>query len=510
MTIKWTPRVAMAKQGIFSMAEMGRRMAEKGYPLTPPALHRLQGGKSGEPPKEIKLATLNALLDALDLVGDGGAWSRRTNFVPSVSRASPSKILVRALAERRSSLRPESPTPWSLTVGLLLLVVLVGAGPAPSRYDDMGPTFGRAAQEEPDTRTLAACDDLQESPEADTGPASTPLRAIAVEGAYAYVGVASKLVILDVTDPAHVLDVGQSAPLPDMVRAIVVSGGHAFVALGRAGVYVLDVSDPSRPLVASCVRLATDSADQQLGAGEMTLGDGRLYVRVIGRAYNPDDAGFGVAIFDVSDPIQPRQLAYVNTAISGRASHYGYRHGFIGRPGLVASLLYLGVGSPGGNAHLVVLDVADPVTPVQVSELHLSDVRNLGLDVHVAGDTALVGALWLVDVSDPTAPQTIPWLHAATGATEASGPPRRGAGLAPGRAYFPVRNPTFAAPWRVAAVDLADRSSEARPGFIETAERVDQVLAQGSRVYLLTNRRLHIVDWADPTQPAELGVYEVP
>lgn len=66
MTIKWTPRVAMAKQGIFSMAEMGRRMAEKGYPLTPPALHRLQGGKSGEPPKEIKLATLNALLDALD------------------------------------------------------------------------------------------------------------------------------------------------------------------------------------------------------------------------------------------------------------------------------------------------------------------------------------------------------------------------------------------------------------------------------------------------------------
>lgn len=66
MTIKWTPRLAMAKKGLFSMAELGRIMAEQGYPLTPPALHRLQGGRTGEPPKEIKLATLNALLDALE------------------------------------------------------------------------------------------------------------------------------------------------------------------------------------------------------------------------------------------------------------------------------------------------------------------------------------------------------------------------------------------------------------------------------------------------------------
>ena len=67
MTIKWTLRVTMAKRGIFTMAELGRRMEEHaGYPLTPPALHRLGGGKSGEPPKEIKLSTFNALLDALE------------------------------------------------------------------------------------------------------------------------------------------------------------------------------------------------------------------------------------------------------------------------------------------------------------------------------------------------------------------------------------------------------------------------------------------------------------
>jgi len=67
MTIKWSLRLAMAKEGIFSLAELGRQMEERSnYRLTPPALSRLAGGKTGEPPKEIKLATLNALLDALD------------------------------------------------------------------------------------------------------------------------------------------------------------------------------------------------------------------------------------------------------------------------------------------------------------------------------------------------------------------------------------------------------------------------------------------------------------
>ena len=66
MTLKWKLRVAMAERGIFTMAELGRRMEEGGYHMTPPALHRLAGGKSGLMPKELKLATLNAILDALE------------------------------------------------------------------------------------------------------------------------------------------------------------------------------------------------------------------------------------------------------------------------------------------------------------------------------------------------------------------------------------------------------------------------------------------------------------
>jgi putative transcriptional regulator len=67
VTVRWNLRLAMAERGIFTMAELGRRMANRGnYSLTAPALHRLAGGKDGQPPKEIKLATLNAMLDALN------------------------------------------------------------------------------------------------------------------------------------------------------------------------------------------------------------------------------------------------------------------------------------------------------------------------------------------------------------------------------------------------------------------------------------------------------------
>ncbi len=67
MTLKWKLRVAMAERGIFTMAELGRRMEDRGgYHITPPGLHRLAGGKTGAMPKELKLATLNAILDALE------------------------------------------------------------------------------------------------------------------------------------------------------------------------------------------------------------------------------------------------------------------------------------------------------------------------------------------------------------------------------------------------------------------------------------------------------------
>ena len=57
---------------------------------------------------------------------------------------------------------------------------------------------------------------------------------VAAQGDYVYIGVGPRLLILDVSDPAHPQQVSQTAVLPGMVRDVTVAGGTAYVADGRA------------------------------------------------------------------------------------------------------------------------------------------------------------------------------------------------------------------------------------------------------------------------------------
>ena len=68
--------------------------------------------------------------------------------------------------------------------------------------------------------------------------------AVAVAGRYAYLGVGPRVVILDVADPAHPTLVGQTAPLPDMVRGVTVVGNIVYVADGAAGLRVINSTNP--------------------------------------------------------------------------------------------------------------------------------------------------------------------------------------------------------------------------------------------------------------------------
>jgi len=49
-------------------------------------------------------------------------------------------------------------------------------------------------------------------------------QAIAVQGNHAYVGVGLRLVVLDVSDPAELREVGASQPFPHFVEDVVVRG----------------------------------------------------------------------------------------------------------------------------------------------------------------------------------------------------------------------------------------------------------------------------------------------
>ncbi len=50
-----------------------------------------------------------------------------------------------------------------------------------------------------------------------------------IQGNYAYVCMGRRLVILDITNPAQPIKVGESPIMPDVAKDVVVSGNYAYV-----------------------------------------------------------------------------------------------------------------------------------------------------------------------------------------------------------------------------------------------------------------------------------------
>jgi hypothetical protein len=58
------------------------------------------------------------------------------------------------------------------------------------------------------------------------GQVGGPTQAVAVQGNYAYVGVGLRLVVLDVSNPTALREVGTTAPFPYFVEGVIVSGSQ--------------------------------------------------------------------------------------------------------------------------------------------------------------------------------------------------------------------------------------------------------------------------------------------
>jgi hypothetical protein len=73
------------------------------------------------------------------------------------------------------------------------------------------------------------------------------LRAVAIQENKAFVGLGSRLAILDITDPSQPELLGITEAFPDLVENVVVSGNYAYVAATYAGVRIVDISDAANP-----------------------------------------------------------------------------------------------------------------------------------------------------------------------------------------------------------------------------------------------------------------------
>ena len=339
------------------------------------------------------------------------------------------------------------------------------------------------------------------------GQIGGPTQAVAVQGSYAYVGVGSRMVVLDVSVAGELREVGVTPPFPHLVADIAVSGTLAYVAAGGAGLRVVDVTDPGRPVEVGAWE-SRGYAEGVAVAGTIAyLADGPYGLRVIdvskpsqpvevGSAFTLNyafkvvasgsyvyiaAAGAGLLIADTSDPARPVELS--RTALPGFA--YGLA--------VSESMVYLA----GGWVGLEIVRVADPSQPVLVGWYK---TPGWALGVAVAGRFAYVGdssqGLRVLDVSDPAGPVEL----ASDGF---SGGHIAAVALVGGTAYLAAPN------WGLRVVDVATPSQPVEVGSYSPMGFADAVAVTGNYAYVAAGAfGLRVVDISDPSRPLEVGAYD--
>jgi len=239
----------------------------------------------------------------------------------------------------------------------------------------------------------------------------------------------------------------------------------ALVASDEFGLVVVDVADPATPTV-----LGSTSAF----VGRSVAAAGSLAV-----VANNDET---VEIVDVSDPSAPEVVG----RFDGRAGELAFdgRYAFV-------------MLAEGGQAELLVLDLARPDRPSGVARLAIpgvSQARDLvltGAQLYVALGTS---GLQVVDVADPGRPRL-------RGRVDTPGNALGVAAAGNGFAYVADSS-------TIEVVDVRDPDRPRRVGSLAT--RANVVAIDGTDLYALANgNEIKVLDVASPTAPRLLGAHRV-
>ncbi len=216
-------------------------------------------------------------------------------------------------------------------------------------------------------------------------------RAIAAGGGTAVVGdhATGGLWSLDVAQPERMTAAAQLnvGGICGADCEVALQGDIAYIADENRGFLVVDLGAPAAP------RLAAQIASR-IPPTAMAVSGRHAFVM----ARHPDSsAGSRLSIYDVSVPDATVETGFVDLA--GRVSDIAHAPGYI-----------YGVGSDG----LHVIDVSDPVQPTQIATLPLGGST---WQIAVQGDTVVLldsdGTLHVIDVGEPAHPTRIASLDAA-------------------------------------------------------------------------------------------------
>ena len=264
--------------------------------------------------------------------------------------------------------------------------IITACGKAPlASSTDLAPTLSASTDTPIQSIITPTPDSLDQEPFNLVNQIGGISKALVVEGAYAYLGVGPRLMVIDLADISGPQISGQSEILSGVVQRIVVRESYTFV-LTEDGLAIIDVSNPRLPQVVSTLPLPA--------ANDMFLQESYAYITrgepcVINSPEHECDGGLWVV--DVSDPAQPILVSFVNTSGEARGVFVEGNFAYI---------------ADGDGAHaaggLRVVDISNPQSPVLKGSFTTNNASFVVVDgshAYVAGD-----GFWILDVSEPTNP----------------------------------------------------------------------------------------------------------
>jgi hypothetical protein len=234
-----------------------------------------------------------------------------------------------------------------------------------------------------------------------TGRFNSPLpgadRGVVVDRNIAYV-IADSLGLysIDVSDPFQPQQlnfdisgvIGSRTP-----RGIAVSGPYAYVADINNGFSIYDISIPSGLKELSRV-------EKPQGMTDVAVSGTYAYVTLQEHKTRENQETRGMLVYDVSNPVQPKLVRFMNTDHSLWA--VAAQRGYVYLPEVIEMV------ETGQPSNLFVFDISNPSNPGEVGRAETALNASMVLCIKVSGSYAYVGdqtrGLRIFDISDPADP----------------------------------------------------------------------------------------------------------
>ena len=173
-----------------------------------------------------------------------------------------------------------------------------------------------------------------------------PTNAVDLEGDLAAIGNGRLLKIVDLSDPASPVVLG-SLTMPGLIRAVDLHGNLALVAADVGGLQIVDISQPSDPVLTWRWTRELVQAVDVIGRNDIAL--------VLTQSYDADSMRIcALHILDISDPRTPMVLgSYGNRGEASAIAVGAGRFVYMARRG----------------SRVRVIDIADPANPNGVAEV---------------------------------------------------------------------------------------------------------------------------------------------